>query len=156
AHGAAASMSKNTAPVSRTVRSKSESVSELTSSALARRALSRFAEERVAPVARRHERLLDRARADPAQQIEDRARLVVGARRARAAKRLLADDGAGRLVVDVEVAGGEAQRFERLAHGDAVVRENGSRQSVFRRRVRELERLDVLRVVVDVDREHRA
>ena len=39
--------------------------------------------------------------------------LVVRARRARAAERLLADDGAGRLVVDVEVAGGVAEPLVR-------------------------------------------
>ena len=50
------------------------------------------------------EGLLDRAGADPAQQVVDRARLVVRARRPTAAERLLADHRAGRLVVDVEVA----------------------------------------------------
>ena len=69
-----------------------------------------FAHERILVVARRHERLLDRPRADPAHQVQLRTGLVVRARRARAAERLLADDRAGRLVVDVEVAGGVAQR----------------------------------------------
>ena len=61
-------------------------------------------------VARRRERLLDRPRAHPAHQVQLRAGLVVRARRARAAERLLADHRAGRLVVDVEVAGRVAQR----------------------------------------------
>ena len=75
-----------------------------------RRTASGGPHERIAVVGRRHERLLDRARADPAQQVQLRAGLVVGARPAGAAERLLADDRAGRLVVDVEVAGGVAQR----------------------------------------------
>src|SRR3954452_5598895 len=59
---------------------------------------------RVAVVGRGGERLLDRAGRGPAKQVLRRARLVVGARAPPAAERLLADDGAGRLVVDVEVA----------------------------------------------------
>src|SRR5215212_8547536 len=74
--------------------------------------LARFGiriEERVAVVARRQERLLDRPRADPPDQVPHRAGLVVRPRRARPAERLLPDDGAGRLVVDVEVACGVAE-----------------------------------------------
>ena len=70
----------------------------------------RSAHVRVAVVGRRHERLLDRARRHPAHQVEDRAGLVVGAAGPRAAERLLADDRAGGLVVDVEVARREPQR----------------------------------------------
>src|SRR5919201_557544 len=62
--------------------------------------------EGIAVVGRRDERLLDRARADPANQVPHRARLVVRPRCARAAERLLPDDRPGRLVVHVEVAGG--------------------------------------------------
>src|SRR5436190_11115194 len=61
--------------------------------------------ERVAVIRGRDERLLDRARADPADQVPHRARLVVRARRSSATEGLLADDRAGRLVVDVEVPG---------------------------------------------------
>src|SRR5712691_13272394 len=61
--------------------------------------------EGVAVVRGRHEGFLDRARADPPDQVPHRARLVVRAGRTRAAERLLADNRAGRLVVDVEVAG---------------------------------------------------
>src|SRR6185437_6140538 len=68
--------------------------------------LCRSAHVRVAVIGRRHEQLLDRPGVDPADQIKDRARLVVGAAGPGAAERLLADDGAGGLVVDVEVAGG--------------------------------------------------
>ena len=68
------------------------------------------AHERIPVVPRRAEVLLDRPRADPADQIQLRPGLVVGARRAGAAERLLADDRAGGLVVDVEVAGGIPER----------------------------------------------
>src|SRR5919197_4179252 len=67
--------------------------------------------ERVAVVGRRDERLLDRAGAHPADQVPHRARLVVRPRRARAAERLLPDNGAGRLVVDVEVSRRVAELF---------------------------------------------
>ena len=65
---------------------------------------------RVRVVGRRHERLLDRARRHPADQVVPRAGLVVGAAGPGAAERLLPDHRAGRLVVDVEVAGREPQR----------------------------------------------
>src|SRR6202012_2427685 len=64
----------------------------------------------VAVVGGRGEQLLDGAGADPADQVEERARLVVGAAGPGAAERLLADDGAGGLVVDVEVARRIGQR----------------------------------------------
>ena len=64
----------------------------------------------VAVVGRGDEGLLDRAGRGPAHQVGRGAGLVVGAGRPRPAERLLADDRAGRLVVDVEVAGGEPQR----------------------------------------------
>ena len=46
----------------------------------------------VAPVGRGDEVLLDHPRADPAEQVENRPRLVVGAGAAGAAERLLAND----------------------------------------------------------------
>src|ERR1022692_324793 len=67
----------------------------------------------ISVIDRRDEQLLDGPGIDPADQIEDGARLVVGAAGPRAAEGLLADDLAGRLVVDVEVAGGEAERLGR-------------------------------------------
>ena len=67
------------------------------------------------------------ARRRPAHEVVRPARLVVRARRAAAAERLLADDGAGRLVVDVEVAGREAQ---------LVVRERDRRRARGRRPTR--------------------
>src|ERR671930_2229248 len=78
------------------------------SSRLAFNALDRAApavgrHERVAVIRWRDERLLDRPWAHPADEIPHRPGLVVRARCTGAAERLLADDRAGRLVVDVEV-----------------------------------------------------
>jgi len=89
-----------------------------------------FVHKRVVIAPRWHERLLDAARADPAQQVEDRAGLVVGAGGAGTAKRLLADDGAGGFVVDVEVACGVAQALEALLDRVTVLREDRTGQCV--------------------------
>src|SRR6266852_2017534 len=86
--------------------------------------------EGVAVIGGRRVRLLDHARADPADQVEERAGLVVGARRARAAERLQAYDSACRLVVDVEVAGRVDEPLRRLADRLPVPRENRARQPV--------------------------
>src|SRR5207247_10833718 len=67
--------------------------------------------EWIAVVGGRHERLLDRARAYPTDEVPQRACLVVRAGSACAAERLLADDRAGRLVIDVEVASRIAKLF---------------------------------------------
>jgi len=64
---------------------------------------------RVRVVGRRDQRLLDRAGQGPALQVLRGAGLVVGAGGSAAAEGLLADDGAGRLVVDVGAAGRVAQ-----------------------------------------------
>src|SRR6476469_6436160 len=72
----------------------------------------------VLPVLGRDEGLLDRAGGGPAEEVDGGAGLVVGTRRTSAAEGLLADDGAGGLVVDVEVAGGEAQGV--LGPGDGL------------------------------------
>src|SRR3954462_15720772 len=65
--------------------------------------------ERIPIVRRRGERLLDSPGADPANEVELGAGLVVGSRATGAAERLLAHHGARGLVVDVEIAGGVAQ-----------------------------------------------
>src|SRR2546421_8085202 len=109
-------------------------------------------QEWVAIVLGRYERLLDRARADPADQVPHRARLVVRAGRACAAERLLADDGSRRLVVDVEVAGRVAEAVTRRLDRLQVAGENGSGQAVARPLVDEVERVLVARVVVDEGR----
>src|SRR6202000_518466 len=62
----------------------------------------------VAVVGGRGEELLEGAGAGPAGQVEERARLVVGAAGPGAAEGPLADAGAGGVVVGVEVARGEA------------------------------------------------
>src|SRR4051812_4665940 len=68
-----------------------------------------FVQERIPVIGRRNERLFERARCGPAQEVERRAGFVVGARSASAAERLLADDGAGGLVVDIKVPGRVAE-----------------------------------------------
>src|SRR5579864_958641 len=73
---------------------------------------------------RRREVLLNRPRADPANQIQLRPRLVVRARRARATERLLPDDGACWFVVDVEVARRVLERARRLANRLPVARKD--------------------------------
>src|SRR5258708_13538824 len=52
---------------------------------------------------------LDRSRRYPPREIPYGTRLVIGARRSRAAERLLADYRPRRLIIDVEVAGGVAK-----------------------------------------------
>ena len=112
--------------------------------------------ERILVIARRRERLLERARVDPADEVQLRAGLVVGAGSARAAERLLADDRTGRLVVDVEVARGVPQRARRFAHRLAVAAEDGARSTRTARSGRRRQRLVPLRVGVDVGRDDRS
>ncbi len=57
----------------------------------------------IAVVGRRNEGLFHRADARPAHQVSSRAGFVVRAGRAAPAERLLADDGARGLVVDIEI-----------------------------------------------------
>src|SRR5215204_2403363 len=113
-------------------------------------------EERVAVVARGEEGLLHRPGADPADQIPHRPRLVVRPRRARAAERLLPDDCARRLVVDVEVAGGVAEPVGGLVDRGAVLAEDGAGQAVGRGAVDEVERLVPRALVVDIRRHDRS
>src|SRR5690349_10878697 len=114
-----------------------------------------LAHERVAVVLRRHEGLLDRPRAHPPDQVPHRAGLIVRPRRARSAERLLADDGPGRLVVHVEVAGGVAKRLRRVLDPAPVGGEDGARERVRRGRVDELERVVHAFLVVDIRRHDR-
>src|SRR3954447_20822021 len=113
-------------------------------------------EERVAVVARGEEGLLHGPWADPADEVPHRPGLVVRPGRPRAAERLLADDGARGLVVDVEVAGGVPEPVGRLVDGGAVLAEDGARQAVRRRAVDEVERLVPLAFVVHVRRHYRS
>src|SRR5438874_11251212 len=100
--------------------------------------------EGVAVVGRRYERLLDRARAHPADQVPHRAGLVVRTGGARAAEGLLAYDGAGRLVVDVEVASRIAQLLAGQLECVDLAREHRARQAVRGALVDHVERLAVL------------
>src|SRR4029450_6247540 len=90
----------------------------------------------------RAERFLDRARVYPANEVELRPGLVIGARRARPAERLLADDRTRRLVVDVVVAGRIAQCGAGLAERSPIAREDSAGQRIRRRAVDEGERLE--------------
>src|SRR5690606_12765894 len=105
---------------------------------------------------RRNEGLLDRPRAGPARQVLGGAGLVVGAGGAAAAEGLLPDDRAGRLVVDVEVAGGEPEGLQGLLHRGAVVGDDGAGQRVGGALVDGLEDALVVAVLVDVHRDDRA
>ena len=78
--------------------------------------------------------LLDDARRHPADQVVPRAGLVVGAAGPRAAEGLLPDHGTGRLVVDVEVAGGEAQRLGGPVDDAPVGGEDRRRSDAYGRR----------------------
>src|SRR3989441_9541409 len=93
--------------------------------------------ERVAKIGRRDERLLDRPRAHPAEQVHEAPRLVVRPRRARAAEGLLANDGARRLIVDVEVAGRVGQRLRHPGDRRAIPREDRAGERVGRAPVAE-------------------
>ena len=89
----------------------------------------------------RQQVFLYRARRNPPYQFQNRAGLVVGAAGPSAAERLLAHDSARRPVVDVEISGRLPQRGAGVGNGRAILGENGSRQSVARRAVDELEDL---------------
>src|SRR5947208_5110856 len=86
--------------------------------------------ERIAVVGRGSVGLLDHARADPADQVEERPRLVIGAGGAGTAERLQTDHGACRFVVDVEVARRVDQLLGCLRDGSPVARKDGARQAV--------------------------
>src|SRR5690625_2667942 len=87
------------------------------------------------------EGLLHRTRAGPTRQVLRRTGLVVGAGGPGTAEGLLTDDGTGGPVVDVEVAGREAQRLLGLGHGLAVAGDDGTGQGVGRTLVDGLEDL---------------
>src|SRR5262245_23513416 len=110
---------------------------------------------RVAVVRRRDERFLDRTRTPPAQQVQRRAGLVVRARRTRAPERLLTHDRPGRLVVDVEVAGGEAQHVARTGDRRAVLGDDRAGEPVRRGRLHLGEYAVVVAVVIYVEAEDR-
>src|SRR5258706_4202430 len=112
--------------------------------------------ERIAVVGGRRVCLLDHAWAGPADEVEDRTRLVVGSRRARAAKRLQPDDRAGGLVIDVEAAGGVDQRLGCGANRLPVAGEDGACQSVRAGAIDELEGVLEFPVRIRIHRQDRA
>jgi len=107
-----------------------------------------------------NEILFDRANRDkPTQQVHA-ASLIIRAARPRPTKRLLPDNSASALAVDVEVAGRVAQRILREAHGGAVAREHRARQRILRSLVDGAAHVDEGvggrgLVVVDVHDQHR-
>src|SRR5690349_10949238 len=111
---------------------------------------------RVTPFDRWFQCLLYGPRRHPTLQVQNRSRLVVGAASPRAAKWLLADNSAGRLVVDVKVAGGKAKYFADPFDDCPVGREHRTGERVRRRGVRLLQRSLEIAVVVGVHSEDRA
>src|SRR3954466_10693712 len=93
---------------------------------------------------------LDRAGAGEADEIPNSPSFVVGAGRARATERLGPDDGAGGLVVDVEVAGRVAEGIVGIADRPRVAGEDRAGESVRGRLVDEGQCLLPVGVVVDV------
>src|SRR5258708_29426118 len=73
---------------------------------------------------------LDRSRRYPPREIPYGTRLVIGARRSRAAERLLADYRARRLIIDVEVAGGVTKPIGCARDGTAITGEDRAREAV--------------------------
>src|SRR5206468_10540248 len=108
--------------------------------------------KRIAIIPGRRKSLFDIPRADPANEIELRARLVIGARGTSPAERLLANHRARRLVVDVEIPGSVAQRQRCFANRTTICTEYSASQRVRRSLVDGLERLRPLLVRVDVRR----
>src|SRR5206468_419876 len=100
---------------------------------------SLLSHERIREVPRRDERLLDRPRADPANEIQHRTGFVVGSGPARPAKRLLPDDGPGRFVVDIEVSGGIPECAHRFPYRDAVAAEHRTGQRIWRSAIDDIE-----------------
>src|SRR5690606_34562442 len=85
---------------------------------------------RVGVVRRGYEVLLDHSWRDPPEQVVPGAGLVVGPACPGAPEGLLADDRAGRLVVEVEVARRVPQGLGRPGGGPLVVREDRAGQRV--------------------------
>src|SRR5579859_3620702 len=115
-----------------------------------------LAHVRVPVVGRRHEEFLNRTGSYPADQVEHRAGLVVGAAGPGTAERLLAYHRAGGLVVDVEVSG----RVPQLAAGSRyrlpVSGDDRAGQRVARRVIHVVEDGLELAVRVDMHRQDRA
>src|SRR5437660_8215766 len=149
----AAAVSESTAfrTVGRSMMTVSTAPSTSSLSVLERASLVIVFHERIAVIGGRRVRLLDHPRTHPPDQVEERARLVVGARRTSASERLHPDDRAGRLVVDVEVAGGVDEPFRGFPDRLPVAGEDRAGQPVRACAVAEVERLVELAVSVAID-----
>ncbi len=84
----------------------------------------------VLPVGQIDSVLLDGAGADPSQQVQGRASLVVGSGGAGAAEGLLSDHGAGALVVEVDVAASVLQATDRERKKKRKRKTRGNRNNV--------------------------
>src|SRR5215203_5416673 len=110
---------------------------------------------RITPVGGRDEVFFDGSGAGPAEQVLRGARLVVGAAGPPTAERLLSNDGAGGLVVDVEIAGGEAKQFGGLGDGLPVLGDDRAGEPVRSGCFHLAKSLVVAAVVENVHREQR-
>src|ERR1041384_2048320 len=84
--------------------------------------------ERIPRITRRDEVFLDRPRAGPADQVQQAARLVVGAARAPAPERLLPHDRPRRFIVLIEVARGLPERGIGLRQRGTVLGAHAARE----------------------------
>ena len=95
-------------------------------------------EVRIAVVGRGNKSLLDHARGDPTDEVQDAACLVVGAGSAGSAERLATHNCSGRLVIDIEVSGSCAKLVGDSLKLETVLSEDGSGESVRRSGVAEI------------------
>lgn len=84
--------------------------------------------KRICKVMRRVERLLDGTSGYPANEVQIGTGFVIGTRCPCSTERLLADNGTGRLVVEVEISGRVYQTGCRSGKYSAVLREQGASQ----------------------------
>ncbi len=110
-----------------------------------------FLEERIAVILGRVEVFLDASHGDPTQQVGVGTGFVVGAGAAGAAEGLLTHDGAGGLVVDVEVAGCLLQAPGHHVDLVTILREDGTCQSVDGGVVQDVEGLFHLVLIVYIN-----
>ena len=111
--------------------------------------------EWVTVIGRRGQCLLDRPRADPAEEVEVGPCLVIGSRSSGTSERLLTNDCACWFVVDVKVAGGIFECAHGVIDGVAFTGKHGASEGVFTRGIYRLQ--DAVEVIggVDVNRDDR-
>ena len=88
--------------------------------------------ETVGPIVGRSKRFLDGTWADPAQKVERASSLVVGPATTCASEGLLSNNGAGRLVVDVEVSSAVPKGSNGRLDVSAVGGKDGTGQRILR------------------------